>query len=64
MERHDGGRLLAFVRSLPKTNTRKGRLFFSLFLHVLEESDRIYNQRKNCDYKHRDIVTCHVPRAS
>lgn len=31
MERHDGGRLLAFVRSLPKTNTRKGRLFFRYF---------------------------------
>ncbi len=41
-----------------------GGHFFSLFLHVSEESDRIYNQRKNCDYKHRDIVTCHVPRAS
>ncbi len=28
-----------------------GGHFFSLFLHVSEESDRIYNQRKNCDYK-------------
>ena len=50
---------LSYYKSLLGLATR-GRLYFSPLQEILEESERVYKQSKNCNDKHCFFVSCHI----